>query len=58
MENSGYHADLFIKRMLGRGYDIIWDGTGAANTFAQPGASSSSLALPNPNRPKPLYLYW
>jgi len=59
LENNGYDAHPFIKRMLGRGYDIIWDGTGAGNTFAQLGASSFPPALPGPNWPKPLYnLYW
>jgi hypothetical protein len=59
LENNGYAADPFIKDMLGRGFDVIWDGTGADNAFEQPGASSFPPALPGPNWPRPVYnLYW
>jgi len=59
LENNGYDADPFIKDMLGRGFDVIWDGTGADNRFDQPGASSFPPALPGPDWPQPAYnLYW
>ena len=59
-ENNGYDADKFVKDMLGQGFDIIWDGTGADNRFDEPNASSSfPPVLPSKNLPAPLYnLYW
>jgi cytochrome c peroxidase len=58
-ENNGYDADPFVRRMVGRGYDIIWDGTGVSNTFAQPDASSFPPLLPSPGWPDAVdNLYW
>ncbi len=59
LEHNGYDADPFIKDMLGSGYDIIWDGSGVDNRFAQPGASSFPPVLPGKSWPDPFYnLYW
>jgi hypothetical protein len=59
-ENNGYDADPFVKNMLGRGFDIIWDGSGADNRFDEPGAKTSFPPfLPSKNLPQPSYnLYW
>ena len=59
-ENNGYDADPFVKNMLGRGFDIIWDTTGGNNRFDEPNASSSfPPALPGSGWPDPVYnLYW
>ena len=59
-ENNGYDADPFVKNMLGRGFDIIWDTTGGDNRFDEPNASSSfPPALPGSGWPNPVYnVYW
>jgi parallel beta-helix repeat protein len=58
-ENNGYDADKFVKDMLGRGFDIIWDGNGAGNYFDEDVESSFPPALPRTTWPQPLYkLYW
>ncbi|MBK9926073.1 MAG: right-handed parallel beta-helix repeat-containing protein [Anaerolineales bacterium] len=58
-ENNGYDADPFVKNMLGKGYDIIWDTSGADNYFDEKVASSFPPALPKTSWPQPLYnLYW
>ena len=59
-ENNGYAADPFIKDMLGKGFDIIWDGSGVDNRFDEPNVGTSfPPALPSKNLPSPLYnLYW
>jgi len=47
------------KDLLGSGYDIIWDGTGADNRFDQPGANAFPPILPASRWPAPLYnVYW
>jgi parallel beta-helix repeat protein len=58
-ENNGYDADPFVKNMLGRGFDIIWDGSGLGHRFDEEVSSSFPPALPKSNWPTPLYnLYW
>lgn len=59
-ENNGYDADPFVKDMLGKGFDIIWDGSGVNNRFDEPNAQTSfPPALPSSKLPDPLYnLYW
>lgn len=58
-ENNGYDADPFVKNMLGRGFDIIWDTNGAGNYFDEKVSSSFPPALPKTSWPRPLYnLYW
>ncbi len=59
-ENNGYDADKFVKDMLGGGFDIIWDTTGANNRFDEPNAKTSfPPVLPSKSLPDPLYnLYW
>jgi cytochrome c peroxidase len=58
-ENNGYDADPFVKNMLGKGSDIIWDTTGADNHFDEEVASSFPPILPKTSWPQPLYnLYW
>jgi len=58
-ENNGYDADPFVRNMLGKGFDIIWDGNGANNFFDEEVSSSFPPALPKTSWPKPLYnLYW
>jgi len=59
-ENNGYDADPFVKNMLGRGFDIIWDTTGGDNRFDEPSASSSfPPVLPGSGWPDPVYnVYW
>ncbi len=57
--NNGYDADPFVKNMLGRGFDIIWDSNGADNYFDEEVSSSFPPVLPNTSWPQPLYnLYW
>jgi len=58
-ENNGYDADPFVKNMLGKGFDIIWDTNGADNYFDETVASSFPPMLPKTSWPQPLYnLYW
>jgi len=58
-ENNGYEADPFVKNMLGRGFDIIWDTKGADNHFDEIASSSFPPVLPKTSWPQPVYnLYW
>jgi parallel beta-helix repeat protein len=58
-ENNGYDADPFVKNMLGRGFDIVWDSNGAGNYFDEEVSSSFPPVLPRTTWPQPLYnLYW
>ena len=58
-ENNGFEADPFVKNMLGRGFDIIWDTNGADNHFDEKVSSSFPPILPKSNWPQPIYnLYW
>jgi parallel beta-helix repeat protein len=59
-DNNGYDADKFVKDLLGKGFDIIWDGSGVDNRFDEPNAKTSfPPVLPSKNLPSPLYnLYW
>jgi len=58
-ENNGFDADPFVKDMLGNGFDIIWDTTGADNHFDEEVSSSFPPILPKKSWPQPLYnLYW
>jgi len=58
-ENNGYDADPFVKKLLGRGFDIIWDANGADNYFDEKVSSSFPPVLPRKSWPQPLYnLYW
>jgi cytochrome c peroxidase len=58
-ENNGYEADPFVKNMLGKGFDIIWDTTGADNHFDEEVSSSFPPVLPKKSWPQPFYnLYW
>ena len=58
-ENNGYEADPFVKNMLGRGFDIIWDTKGADNHFDENVSSSFPPILPKSSWPQPVYnLYW
>ena len=58
-ENNGYEADPFVKNMLGRGFDIIWDTKGADNHFDEKVSSSFPPILPKSSWPQPVYnLYW
>jgi len=58
-ENNGYDADPFVKNMLDKGYDIIWDTNGADNHFDEEVSSSFPPILPKSTWPQPLYnLYW
>ena len=58
-ENNGYEPDPFVKNMLGRGFDIIWDTKGADNHFDEKVSSSFPPILPKTSWPQPVYnLYW
>ena len=58
-ENNGYDADPFVQKMLGRGFDIIWDANGADNHFDEKVSSSFPPVLPKTSWPQPFYnLYW
>ncbi|NWG06702.1 MAG: right-handed parallel beta-helix repeat-containing protein [Chloroflexi bacterium] len=58
-ENNGYDADPFVQKMLGRGFDIIWDVSGAGNHFDEQASSSFPPVLPKKSWPQPFYnLYW
>jgi len=58
-DNNGYDADPFVRNMLGRGFDIIWDTNGADNHFDDKVSSSFPPVLPRSTWPQPLYnLYW
>jgi parallel beta-helix repeat protein len=58
-ENNGYDADPYVKDLLGRGFDIVWDGNGADNYFDEEASSSFPPALPKTSWPQPVYkLYW
>ena len=45
-ENNSYDADPFVKNMLGKGFDIIWDTTGADNHFDDKVSSSFASVFP------------
>ena len=49
--NNGYDPDTFLTDLGISGADIIWDGSGANNTFDQPGASSFPPILPKSSWP-------
>jgi hypothetical protein len=58
-KNNGYDADPFVKNMLGKGFDIIWDSNGAFNYFDEKVSSSFPPVLPKTSWPQPIYnLYW
>lgn len=58
-DHNGYDAAPFVRNLLGRGFDIIWDGTGADNHFDEEVSSSFPPALPKKSWPQPIYnLYW
>ena len=58
-DHNGFDADPFVKNMLGKGFDIIWDTNGADNHFDEKVSSSFPPILPRKNWPQPLYnLYW
>src|SRR5688572_11015056 len=59
-ENNGYDADIFVKDMLGQGFDIVWDGSGINNRFDEPNAQTSfPPMLPTSKWSDPAYnLYW
>ena len=58
-DHNGYDADPFVTKMLGRGFDIIWDSNGADNHFDEKVSSSFPPILPKTSWPQPLYnLYW
>lgn len=58
-ENNGYDADPFVKDMLGSGFDIVWDASGADNYFDEEVSSSFPSVLPKTSWSQPLYnLYW
>jgi hypothetical protein len=58
-ENNGYDPAPYVKDLLGRGFDIIWDGNGADNYFDEEVSSSFPPVLPKTSWPQPLYnLYW
>jgi parallel beta-helix repeat protein len=58
-ENNGYDAAPYVKDLLGRGFDIIWDGNGADNYFDETVSTSFPPLLPKTSWPQPLYnLYW
>ncbi len=59
LENNGYDADDFVKKLVGSGYDILWDGSGWDNRFDQPGARVFPPLLPDSSWAPPFYnLYW
>ncbi|MEZ4767722.1 MAG: parallel beta-helix domain-containing protein [Caldilineales bacterium] len=49
--HNGYDPDTFLTDLGIPGADIIWDGSGANNTFDQPGASAFPPLLPGSNWP-------
>jgi parallel beta-helix repeat protein len=58
-ENNGYDADPFVRNMLGKGFDIIWDGSGGDVHFDEKFESSFPPVLPRTSWSQPLYnLYW
>jgi len=58
-KNNGYDADPFVTNMLGKGFDIIWDGTGAGNYFDEKASTSFPPVLPKKSWPQPVYnVYW
>jgi parallel beta-helix repeat protein len=54
-ENNGYDADPFVKDMLGKGFDIVWDGSGTHNFFDEEVSSSFPPVLPKTSWPEPVY---
>ncbi len=47
MENNGYDPAGLIKEMGIPGADILWDGSGAGNSFDQPGAALFPPVMPS-----------
>ncbi|HXQ38825.1 MAG TPA: hypothetical protein VN843_32785 [Anaerolineales bacterium] len=56
-EYNGYGADPFVRNMLGRGFDIIWDTNGADNHFDEEVQSSFPPVLPKTSWPLDS-VYW
>jgi parallel beta-helix repeat protein len=48
---NGRNPAPAVKAITGRGVDILWDGSGADNVFAQPGAATFPPWLPDRNWP-------
>ena len=49
--HNGYDPDTFLTDLGIPGSDIIWDGSGAGNTFDQPGVSAFPPILPTSSWP-------
>jgi parallel beta-helix repeat protein len=59
LQHNGYDADEFVRKLIGAGADILWDGSGWDNRFDQPGASAFPPLLPGGDWAPPFYnLYW
>ncbi len=48
---NGKNPAASVKAVGGAGLDILWDGSGADNVFAQPGARTFPMWLPNRSWP-------
>lgn len=51
LAHNGFAPDEFLTRLGVPGSDLIWDGSGAGNTFDQPGASAFPPLLPSQGWP-------
>lgn len=55
---NGRHAAPSVKAIAGRGVDVVWDGSGADNTWSQPGATRFPPLLPDDSWPGVLRRAW
>ena len=58
LADNGRNPAPSVKKIAGRGVDLIWDGSGADNTWSQPGASRFPPLLPNPSWPGVIQRAW
>jgi cytochrome c peroxidase len=56
--DNGRRPAASVKVIAGRGVDLIWDGSGADNTWSQPGATRFPPLLPDDSWPGVLRRAW
>jgi len=56
--DNGRRPAASVKAIAGRGVDLIWDGSGADNTWNQPGATRFPPLLPDDSWPGVLRRAW
>jgi len=58
LAENGRNPAPSVKKIAGRGVDLVWDGSGSDNTWSQPGASRFPPLLPGPSWPGVIQRAW